>query len=225
MENLKSFRAEVAKGERRTRQRHNQQTTDANGKWDSTPIGLRILGNLVLNFLLIAISAVTAYIFWVLFAWVMPEIGGISMSTSPPTEIFQEMAIITTMAGAIVYALQDLIRFFDRKLKLPFEFSLNKASSIYWSRTQIYLLAVSFNAILLCLYLSFPSMVSVSAVFLSAVFSLAILAIQKSVPSAKLGVFLSLFFFAVVIATIPVVQAMYSPVETPSQDRRLILDD
>ena len=225
MEDLKSFRAEVAKADRRTHQSNKRQTGYVDRKWDSTPVWLRVIGNLAVNVGLIAVSGVTAYIFWVLFAWAMQVIGETNIATPATTEIFQEMAIITTMAGSILFAVQDLIRLLDPRLKLPFEFSLNKASRIYGSRIQIYLLAVSFNAILLCLYFSFPSMVSVSAFFLAAVFSLAILAIQKSVPSARLGFFLSLFFFAVVIAAIPMFQAMHSPVETASENKQLLLDD
>ncbi|MDJ0705919.1 MAG: hypothetical protein QNJ46_21840 [Leptolyngbyaceae cyanobacterium MO_188.B28] len=225
MEDLNSFRAEVEKKGRRTRQLQNLQIAHVKGSWDSTPVWIRIIGNLILNLGLIVVSGVTAYIFCALFAWEMQALGESSVSVPPSTELLQEMAIITTMAGSILFALQDLIRLLDRKLKLPFEFSLNKASSIYWSRTQIYLLAVSFNAILLCLYFSFPSMVLISAVFLAAVFSLAILAIQKSVPSARLGFLSSLFFFAVVIATIPIVHSMYSPVDTSNEDRQLLLDD
>ena len=218
MENSKSFRTELTKLDQQTNQPHDREITLTNEKWNSAPRCLKIPANIALNFLLIAISALTAYLFCVAFMWVMQPAGELRISDAPPTEILQDIAILTTMSGFILFTLQDLIKLFDRKLKLPFEFSLNKASSIYWNRTQIYLLAASFNAILLCLYLSFPSMALVSAFFLASVFSAAILAIQKSVPIAKIGLLLSLFFFVVVIATIPIFQMIYSPVNTSESD-------
>ena len=225
MEDLKSLSDEVAKPDLQTNQSHSQSIALAHERWDAAPRGLKIIANIAFNFLLIAISGLTAYLFGLAFKWVMQASEGLQISEAIPTVVFQEIAALTLMSGLILFTLQDLIRLFDRKLKLPFEFSLNKASNIYWNRIQISLLAISFNAILLCLYLSFPSMALVSGVFLAAVFSVAILAIRKSAPIPKIGFYLSLFFFVVVIATIPIVKAMYGPVDTSNKTTRLFVDN
>ena len=226
MEELKSLSVEVAKLDPQTNQPHRKETTLVHEKWDAAPKGLKIVANIAFDFLLITISALTAYLLGLAFKWVMPASEVTRTSETIPIEVFQEIAALTVMSGLILFTLQDLIRLFDRKRKLPFEFSLNKASSIYWNRTQIYLLAVAFNAILLCLYLSFPLMALVSGVFLAAIFSVAILAIQKSVPMPKVGFYLSLFFFVVVMATIPIVKEMYGPVGTSDEETvKLFLED
>ena len=218
MEDLNLFETKVSELELQINQPYRQENRLINEKWDAAPKGLKILANIVLNFLLIALAAVTAYFFCIAFRGVIQAAEVFKNSDEPPTQILQKIAILTVMSGFIFFTLQDFIRLLDRRLKLPFELSLHKASNIYWSRAEIYLLAVSFNAILLCLYLSFPSMALVSGVFLASVFSIAILAIQKSAPMPKIGFFLSLAFFGVVIATIPIVQAMYSPVNTSDSD-------
>ena len=225
MEKLKPLGVILAKLGAQANLLHKDEIALANERWDSAPKRSRILANIALDFLLIAIAAVTASLFCVAFQWVMQASETSRTSSAIPIVVFQEIAVLTVISGFVLFTFQDLISLFNRRLKMPFEFSLNKASSIYWNRTRIYFLAASFNAILLRLYISFPLMDLASGVFLAAVFSLAILAIEKSAPIPKVGFFLSLFFFVVVIVTIPIVDATYSPVNTSSEETELFLDD
>ncbi|MFE4107645.1 hypothetical protein [Almyronema epifaneia] len=118
----------------------------------------------------------------------------------------QWISTFVTLASALLFMFQDLVRLFSRRLYLPLEYSATKASSIYWQRLQVSLLAISFSLILIVVGIAFPRMVLVSRLFIATVFALTILAVRKSIPVAKAGFITSAGIFVATVITIFVVK-------------------
>lgn len=114
----------------------------------------------------------------------------------------QWLTAFVTISSVAVFAVQDLLKALDTSLWLPFQYSLSKASSIYWQRFQVFLLAIAFDILLISLCSAFPTMSFVSQLFLASVFALTIFAVRKSIPIARFGFLAAIGVFLAAMATI-----------------------
>ncbi|MEM8542698.1 MAG: hypothetical protein AAGF66_01730 [Cyanobacteria bacterium P01_H01_bin.119] len=183
----------------------------AHARWKSTPQSTRIIANLCLNaaWVLLAVGLVFG------LNTVIAAVVNFRQSDVNALSYLHWLTAFVTLSSVVVYALQDLMKALDTSLWMPFQYSLNKVSGIYWQRFQVFLLAIAFDVLLIALCSAFPTMSFVSHFFLASVFSLTIFAVRKSVPIAKYGFFSAVGIFLAALTTIFVTLFF---VGTPEED-------
>lgn len=175
-----------------------RSSSAASRRWKATPKRVRVMANLFVNAAWVLLSVVIVFGMSATIAAVVQFRQG----NLGAMVYLQWITAFVTISSVVVFALQDLLKAFDKNLWVPFQYSLNKASSIYWQRLQVFLLAIAFDTLLITLCSAFPTMSFVSQLFLASVFAITILAVRKSIPIAKLGLLAAIGVFLAAMATI-----------------------
>ena len=116
----------------------------------------------------------------------------------PPRLLFPILAVLPPLC----FLSKDVFSAVRNPEALPFARSRNSRLAIYTSRVHTHLLAFYFCSILAALCWSAPSMVMFSKLFVSAVFSIALYALGRSIPSRKMSFLVSgVLFVVMLIAT------------------------
>lgn len=170
----------------------------ASRRWKAVPQGVRVAANLTVNAAWVLLSI--AFVFGLSAA--ISAAVSFRQGNEGAMAYLQWFTAFVTISSVAIFALQDLLKALDKALWVPFQYSLSKASGIYWQRFQVFLLAIAFDVLLITLCAAFPTMSFVSQLFLASIFALTLFAVRKSIPVARLGLLAAIGVFIAAMSTI-----------------------
>ena len=154
--------------------------------------------SLSIDIVLLLVSLVVGFLFSLV-------VGTINVPTDIDSAILlppQWLTLLVCLAPALLYSFADVMSMLGNPAALPFARSQSSQQAIYFQRVHSLLLAFYFTAIVVALCWSAVTMPLVSKLFVSAIFSFALYALGRSIPSPRTSFIVSgILFLVVLVAT------------------------
>ncbi|MEM6448937.1 MAG: hypothetical protein AAF703_01350 [Cyanobacteria bacterium P01_D01_bin.105] len=107
--------------------------------------------------------------------------------------------LLVCAAPALLWSLVDILSLFNNPAALPFARSQSSRQGLYFQRAHTLLIALYFTAIVVALCWSAVTMPLISKLFVAAIFSFALYALGRSIPSQRTSFIVSGVLFLIVL--------------------------